>query len=420
MSLKQFSKKYYIILQILFLLFLFSPNNSFSQEKFLLTQEDLPDYKLDRQGTIYWYDTNQQIREGIDQEWTDNNGDNYLYFNYYECKNEFEAINWVAYRAGSFAGPYYFGFPTGEIKGNSSWTSLGRNAAFIQKWSLVVQIFTNLFDSPVISEDIVSNISDKLLLKISDSISTEFLVKDTELKKYQIPFVNYTQITEAAVDTLVSNSFSEYKVEDSKWIFNTDSLVMGIRKQWSAENSIFSIDVAGFSNNADAQIAVEQNANIKGSPFFLLNDEESLEKAIEDWNYLWSVYDTMKYISVIGRTGSYSIHFYYFAEDGIDIELFKRVILATAQMGTGINNNKTDLIKVYPNPATNFITISSPAGIPGKYLLVIRDIHGRQVILKTLELSGFYLLDISKVPQGIYFLTLKNESRRVVKKIFVQ
>lgn len=420
MSSELFSKKCYAAILISFLLLQFSPENSVCQERFLLTQEDLPEYKLNRQGSIYWFDTDHQLRKGVDQEWTKDNGDQYLYFNYYECKDEIEAINWISYCSGSFANPYYFGFPSGEIKSNSSWTSLGRNAAFIQKWNVVVQVFTNIFDSAEVAGNVISNISDKLLYKIRDSISTEYLVKDNELKKHQISVEDFDRVIEAATDTLAYNGFEEFKIEDSKWILNTDSLVMGIRKQWSGENSFFSIDVCEFSSSEDAQKAAEQNANIKRSPFFLLDDEASLETAIEHWNSYWSANDTIKNISVVGRTGNYAIHFYCFEEYGVDIELFKQVILATIQMGTGISNSKTDAIKVYPNPADDFITITPPTYEPEKYLLVVRNIRGSQVILKNIELSGSYRLSISGLPQGVYFITLQNELKRITEKIIVR
>jgi hypothetical protein len=192
---------------------------------------------------------------------------------------------------------------------------------------------------------------------------------------------------------------------------------MGIRKQWSAENSIFSIDVAEFSNDSDAQKAVEQNANVKRSPFFLLKDVESLDKAIGDWISYWSLNDTMKYISVVGRTGNYAIHFYCFAENNVDIGLFKRIILATTQMGTGISNNKTDAINIYPNPANDFITITSPATEPGKCLLSLLDSQGRLLQKKEVEISGNYRLDISGIKNGVYFLNLCWGNKQFTKKV---
>lgn len=404
MSFITFAKKYSITLQFILLLWLFFPKSSHSQEKFILTQEDLPDFVL----------AYQSIYEGrIYQQWKKNNENYSLYLFYYEYKDEYTSIKEISDRSGSFAALYIFGFPNGQILGNSSWTSVSRTAAFIQLWNVGVQIVER-------NGEIVTNVADKLLTKIQDSISAEYLVKDSELKKLQISLDNCDEVIGAATDTLADNGFEEFKVEDSKWIFNADSLVMGFRKQWSGENSFFSIDVCEFSSVDDAQQAAEQNANIKRSPFFLIDDEASLEQAIEHWNYYWSVNDTIKYISVVSRTGKYAIHFYFFDEYGIDIELFKQVILATTQMGTGISNSKTDAIKVYPNPADDFITITTPTYEPEKYLLVVRNIRGRQVILKNIELSGSYRLSISELPQGIYFITIQNESMRVDNKIIVQ
>lgn len=399
--------KFVNLFQVFCLLFLLYHNNLYSQEKFILTQEDMPDYKLVDQSISPWR---------IAQQWKMNNSDYSLYFYYYEYEDEYIAIKLASDNAQSYARPYFFGFPSGEIRGNSSWTSSSRNAAYIQKWNVVVQIFDPLEGIKDV-KNVISNVSDKLLAKIGDSISTEFPAKDTKLKKYQVPLASYNQITVASRDTLASNGFSEYKVEDSKWIFNTDSLVMGIRKQWSTENSIFSIDLAEFKNDTNAQKAVEQNAYIKGGFVFLLDDEKSLEKAISDWISYWSQMDNMKYISVVGRTGNYAIHFYCFAENNVDLGLFKRIIQATTKMGTGISNNKTVAIEVYPNPATDFITITNPTTEPEKCLLHLFDSQGRLLLKKEVEISGNYRLDISEIKNGIYFLNLRWVDKQFTKQI---
>ena len=395
-------------MQILFLLALFSPKSSYSQLRFLLTPADIPDYEL----------RNQSIHQNeIVQQWKEIDKDRYLYLNYYEFKDEFKAINWISDRSGSFAGFYCFGFPNGEIKGNSSWTTLTPDpynslGAFIQKWNVGVQIFFSN-DLAVNADSDMLDMSGKLLAKIGDSISTKFLIKDTELRKYQLPVTDYNLIAGGAEDTLVNNGFSKYRVEDSKWIFNDDSLVMGIRKQWSGENLFFSIDIAKLSGSMDAQLATEQNAKIKRSPFFLLEDKASLKKAIEEWYWPFNI--PMKYISVVGRTGNYAIHYYYFNEYGVDIEFLQRIIQATTKMGTGINSIENDELIVYPNPATDFTILTNPKGNPGKYLLFVRDICGRQVIQKVIELQDSYQLDISSLAKGLYFLTIQNESNRMTK-----
>ena len=400
-------------MQILFLLALFSPESSYSQLRFLLTPADIPDYEL----------RNQSIHQNeIVQQWKEIDKDRYLYLNYYEFKNEFEAINWISDRSGSFAVFYYFGFPNGEIKGNSSWTTLtpdpyNSTGAFIQKWNMGVQIFfsndlAGNADSPML------DVSAKLLAKIGDSISTKFLIKDTELRKYQLFMADYNQVAGAAEDTLASNGLSEYRIEDSKWIFKDDSLVMGIRKQWSGENSFFSIDIAKFSGSMDAQLATEQNANIKRSPFFLLEDKDSVKKAIEGWYWPFNI--PMKYISVVGRTGNYAIHYYYFDEYGVDIAFLQRIIQATTPMGTGTNNIEHTEFTVYPNPATDFTILTNHKGNLGRYILFVRDTYGRQVIRKVIELQNSYQLDISGLAKGLYFLTIQNESNRITKSFIRQ
>jgi len=395
------------LLSIIFILLLSSA--SFAQERYLLKEADMPGYVLKRQ-SILWADDYHNL--GIEQQWKVNDKEQYLYLKYYEYKDEFMAIKEISDLSGSFAGAYIFGFPNGEIKGNSSWTYIERNAAFLQKWNVGVQIYS--VDHTAVAQKIILNVSDKLLTKIGDSISTEFLIKDTELKKYQIPIARYNQMTDASKDTLVKNGFSEYKVEDTKWIFNMDSLVMGTRKQWSSSNSFFSIDVAEFSSAADVQTATEQNGNIKWSPFFLLDDKESVEKAIAEWYFHWPSNDTMKYISVIGRRGNYAIHFYYFNEKGVDVEFFKRVVLAINSEGTGIAEIENKGFKVYPNPANGMVTLE----ISDRSVTNCELFNSNGQLIKTLPVEqGVNNYTIRDLKEGLYLIKIISKEGTMVKKI---
>ncbi|HTO16045.1 MAG TPA: T9SS type A sorting domain-containing protein [Edaphocola sp.] len=83
------------------------------------------------------------------------------------------------------------------------------------------------------------------------------------------------------------------------------------------------------------------------------------------------------------------------------------------------NNPNKDLIKVYPNPATNFITIQLPNKINSQIL--ISDIQGRILFSKQLNAieSRIDIKEIGLRP-GIYFIQIIYGSNTVFKKIIIK
>jgi hypothetical protein len=87
-------------------------------------------------------------------------------------------------------------------------------------------------------------------------------------------------------------------------------------------------------------------------------------------------------------------------------------------IATGITENNTEEISVYPNPSTGSITVK---GIKGaNQVLIIRDVLGKSVLTSSLN-NNSQTVDISVLPQGIYFATInskegKSKTIKIVKK----
>jgi len=81
-----------------------------------------------------------------------------------------------------------------------------------------------------------------------------------------------------------------------------------------------------------------------------------------------------------------------------------------------INNNKE--IDIFPNPAKNEITINNPNATQNT-LISIRNIQGRELIQENVN-GTTNIINISKLENGIYFLTLQNEKESYVRKIVIQ
>ncbi len=77
-------------------------------------------------------------------------------------------------------------------------------------------------------------------------------------------------------------------------------------------------------------------------------------------------------------------------------------------------------IKIYPNPANNFLKISMPTDAQIKHV-DINDISGRLLIQKNIENNlGEYNIDLSNMPTGIYLVNLKSQDQVWTRKIVKQ
>jgi PKD repeat protein len=82
---------------------------------------------------------------------------------------------------------------------------------------------------------------------------------------------------------------------------------------------------------------------------------------------------------------------------------------------TGINKDEIAQIKIYPNPATDVLSLSSQVQMKS---LVIFDVVGKQILAKELN-DNFSRLSISGLEPGIYFINIKTEEGVITKKLRV-
>ena len=75
-------------------------------------------------------------------------------------------------------------------------------------------------------------------------------------------------------------------------------------------------------------------------------------------------------------------------------------------------------IKVYPNPAADFINVTIPHDISA--VARIYDINGREVLHKNIENSHRVSFDISALSKGYYFVQLTNDQEKYTAKFIVK
>jgi photosystem II stability/assembly factor-like uncharacterized protein len=118
--------------------------------------------------------------------------------------------------------------------------------------------------------------------------------------------------------------------------------------------------------------------------------------------------------NVITSSHLYSVYF-----PNIDtgyISGFYGTLLTTTNAGgptVGVNDHLpfSTSLKIYPNPASNKISIETSA----EGLLSIQNVNGREILNKLLT-KAYYQIDISSFASGVYFLKLTNEKSVQVGK----
>jgi hypothetical protein len=84
---------------------------------------------------------------------------------------------------------------------------------------------------------------------------------------------------------------------------------------------------------------------------------------------------------------------------------------------TSVAESAVMLIEVYPNPATNLLTICVGEALSSKPLNVnVVDVMGRKMFTGLISSSGFHL-DVSQWPSGVYFLQVEQNGQRFGRKI---
>jgi len=87
--------------------------------------------------------------------------------------------------------------------------------------------------------------------------------------------------------------------------------------------------------------------------------------------------------------------------------------------GTGMDKEQVRALSVYPNPASDLLSVSLPDGEMDN--LTVSDITGRQVLNLNLNGSnGLVNLDLSELAHGLYFVSVSNNNERLGLAKFIK
>lgn len=402
----------YILLAIIYIIL--SNLKCNSQKRFLLNANDLEGFTLESQNNSIWpYNEDSLINQNvIEQTWCKSDNSKY-YITYCEFKDNIQTIKAVTYAANSNAWPYFFGTSTGEIVGDASFINTDGSGFYFYKWNVGIKIFTLDYRNPE-NQSNIANIANIILSKITENVSPDIIEKEMELIKHQLSETEYQLITSKCNDILLNSGYNELKIENSKWIINGDSIMLGLRKLWYKENSSVSIDIAEYSNINDAKISGEFLSNISNIPYCNLSDSISINQAIEKFYDMRSTNETIKCISIIGQYNNLSMLFYYFDESGIDILFFKSILNIEYSEGLSIQNYMNHFSDINPNPVTNILNIQLNSST-AKYCKIY---NSAGQLIKTLEINeGSNTYNISDLKTGNYFILIQTHKGKITKMI---
>lgn len=82
------------------------------------------------------------------------------------------------------------------------------------------------------------------------------------------------------------------------------------------------------------------------------------------------------------------------------------------------NFDKANTLQVYPNPATDYVTVQLPNNTSGK--VSIYSITGKLLIQKTVNVQKEFRLNTNTLTKGVYMLSFENETTKKVSKLIVR
>jgi hypothetical protein len=131
-------------------------------------------------------------------------------------------------------------------------------------------------------------------------------------------------------------------------------------------------------------------------------------------------------VSITNSTQGLNVYYYFF---NWEIEKTSTVCTSVlvpvlADVVTGINNvSNHENIQLFPNPASEKITITSGNTINSNVLVNIVDVAGRvaqTASFNNLTANGQQTIDISKLAKGVYFVKINSSNSEMVEKLVVR
>jgi hypothetical protein len=215
----------------------------------------------------------------------------------------------------------------------------------------------------------------------------------------------------------------------------TTASTYGIRQIRLLNNAGMVVDSLNINITADTTV-VTLNFNIPAGNGYRLTTNSAvntanfgyaspnLRRSTSGVNYPYSIGGGLLTITN-GWTGSAfsSVAYYYFYDWKVSTPAVvctsPRVpVTATVTNSTGVTENASEAVAVvYPNPASDNLTVSLNAAVSGKVLISIVDLAGRIVSEKSCNASDKIEMNITSLAKGTYMIRVTTETAQSVQRI---
>jgi len=150
------------------------------------------------------------------------------------------------------------------------------------------------------------------------------------------------------------------------------------------------------------------------------NDMETLEAVTGDAQVLNLFVSGNNFLLMPGDAGTTSVTF--MVTDKYGAKATNTVPILVSEKVTGINNSEAKDFIVYPNPTKGEVNVIMPSDLKGKVTLTIYNAQGTAVKEEIFYANPVnkFLMDLSDLPVGIYFLKWNNSQLQKTSKIIKQ
>jgi hypothetical protein len=149
-----------------------------------------------------------------------------------------------------------------------------------------------------------------------------------------------------------------------------------------------------------------------------------LTQALKDSSSLFvATYAITSYLWYDGTHKTPLLNVYFMAQTVLGNTTYtKAVYVADYAAGIPVNNTEDADISLYPNPASKQVTVSYNSSEGKQSQISLLDIQGR-CVLKTYNMpvagQHDFILDISALPQGVYFMRIASGIETATRKLIV-
>jgi len=253
--------------------------------------------------------------------------------------------------------------------------------------------------------------------------SNEIIVKINDLPDNSLTINGSTEICEGDSTIISANANADYewyligqgRLDTTHFItvFNGGEYFLRLENEFACISYSDTIEFALFST---PQIDLGNDTSIFTNESIVIGTDDDFE------NYLWNTGAEDKTITVEGNIGI-DEHLFWLNVNDEHCSNTDTIVI-TIKQTTGIENNFTSSeIRIFPNPAKDFIEINFSNNVTGNLIIEMRNSQGKLIWVKkySKQISGLQdKIRLNNYAAGLYFLNFITDMGKTSKKVVVK